>query len=310
MSMERLKNGAFFCIDGGETVIYLEQFSLPGQGGEEQFLNDIRRTCYNSTYPFGVFMNRPMPRFTFGDITILYGGNGSGKSTILNVIAEALKIPHEAPFNRSPFFEDYVRLCDWETTRYCNREVLAKSRIIASDNVFDYLLNVRCLNQGIDNQRDKLFEEYLDAKYAKFQFRGMGDYEDLRKVVEARRSTQSAYVRERLMKNVQERSNGESALSCFVETIDENAIYLLDEPENSLSAEKQMELLRFISDSARFYRCQFILSTHSPFLLSAPGARIYNLDADPPAIARWTELPNVRAYFDFFEGHRQAFLED
>ena len=291
-------------------MIYLESFSLPGQNAEEQFLNDIRRTCYTSAYPFGVFMERQMPRFTFGDITILYGGNGSGKSTILNAIAEAMKIPHESPFNRSSFFEDYVRLCDWEATRHFNRDVLAKSRIIASDNVFDYLLNVRCLNQGIDNQREKLFEEYLDAKYSKFQFRGMGDYEDLRKVVEARRSTQSAYVRGRLMSNVRERSNGESALSCFVETIDENALYLLDEPENSLSAEKQLELLRFIGDSARFYRCQFILSTHSPFLLSAPGARIYNLDTDPPAPARWTELPNVRTYFDFFHRHRQEFGED
>ena len=40
-------------------------------------------------------------------------------------------------------------------------------------------------------------------------------------------------------------------------------LYLLDEPENSLSAELQLDLLKFIENSARFYNCQFIISTHS-----------------------------------------------
>ena len=288
-------------------MLYLEKFRLPSPIQEELFLNNIRRTCYNGAYPFGTFMEKQMPEFTFAPITIFSGGNGSGKSTILNVIAAALDIAHEAPFNRSAMFDEYVKLCSCDVSWRFDGDTRKRSRIIASDNVFDYLLNVRCLNDGIDNQREKLFEEYLDAKYSKFQFRGMGDYEDLRKVVEARRSTQSGYVRNRLMSNIRERSNGESALSCFVNTIEENALYLLDEPENSLSPEKQLELLSFLSDSVRFYNCQIILSTHSPFLLSAPGAKIYHLDADPPAVRRWTELENVRAYFDFFQNHREDF---
>ncbi|MBE5779403.1 MAG: ATP-binding cassette domain-containing protein [Clostridiales bacterium] len=288
-------------------MIYLKKFRLPSPLQEELFLNDIRRTCYTGAYPFGIFMEREVPGFTFEPITIFCGGNGSGKSTILNVIAAALQIGHEAPFNRSAMFDDYVKLCDYEVSHHFAGECREKSRIIASDNVFDYLLNVRCLNDGIDNQREKLFEEYLDAKYSKFQFRGMGDYEDLRKVVQARRSTQSQYVRNRLMSNVRERSNGESALSCFVNTIEENALYLLDEPENSLSPEKQLELLSFLCDSARFYHCQIVLSTHSPFLLSAPGAKIYDLDSNPPRVRRFAELENVRVYYDFFKKHEDAF---
>ena len=86
-------------------------------------------------------------------------------------------------------------------------------------------------------------------------------------------------------------------------------LYLLDEPENSLSSEKQIELQRFLVDSARFYGCQFIIATHSPFLLAMKGAKIYDLDEDPADVKKWTELGNVRAYYEFFREHRSEFEE-
>lgn len=291
-------------------MLYLRSFSVPTPLQEELFLNDIRRTCYNSAYPFSVFTERELHPFLFEPITIFAGGNGSGKSTLLNVIARALDIPHEVPFNSSPMFEQYVRLCSADVSPRFSGECKQNSRIIASDNVFDYLLNVRFLNQGIDTRREELFDEYLQAKYSDFQFRGMGDYEDLRKVNKARRMTQSAYVRDSLINNIRERSNGENALSLFVQTIGENGLFLLDEPENSLSAEKQLELRSFLSDSARFFGCQLIISTHSPFLLSLPGAKIYHLDETPPKVRPWTEIPNVQAAFRFFMEHRDAFSEN
>lgn len=67
----------------------------------------------------------------------------------------------------------------------------------------------------------------------------------------------------------------------YSNAIKENVLYLLVEPENSLSAALQMKLKSFLEDSARFYHCQFIISTHSPFLLSMQGAKIYDLDSDP-----------------------------
>ena len=68
------------------------------------------------------------------------------------------------------------------------------------------------------------------------------------------------FIRQNMHDNVREHSNGESAFIYFADKIKENALYLLDEPENSLSPEKQKELLRFIEDSARFYGCQFVVS--------------------------------------------------
>ena len=50
-----------------------------------------------------------------------------------------------------------------------------------------------------------------------------------------------------------------------------------------------------------------IISSHSPFFLSTKGAKIYNLDVTPPEPQSWTELPNVRAYYELFMGHRSEF---
>lgn len=119
--------------------------------------------------------------------------------------------------------------------------------------------------------------------------------------------TQSKYVKSRLAENIREQSNGESAFLYFTDRIKEGGLYLLDEPENSLAPDMQLKLRDFLFDSARFYGCQFIIATHSPFLLSMRGARIYDLDDDPVSIKKWTELKNVRAYFDFFASHRGEF---
>ncbi len=109
------------------------------------------------------------------------------------------------------------------------------------------------------------------------------------------------------MDNVREHSNGESAFIYFQEKIKENALYLLDEPENSLSPERQQELMKFIEESVRFFGCQFVIATHSPFLLSMKNAKIYDMDEETVDIKDWTELPNVRAYYDFFKKHEKEF---
>ena len=62
-----------------------------------------------------------------------------------------------------------------------------------------------------------------------------------------------------------------------------------------------------LQDAARFFGCQLVLATHSPFLLALPGARVYDLDADPPRPRRWTELENVQIYRRFFAEHAAEF---
>ena len=284
-------------------MIYLSKFFFPDMEREYDFIFEQKRTCYDTYYPFQVLSKHGLTRLDFEPVTILYGGNGSGKTTALNVIAEKLELQRDTLYNRTNFYEDYTKLCDYEV----EQTIPGESRIITSDDVFDFMLNLRSMNDGINRKREELFQEYLDRKQSKFQMKSLDDYEQLKKVVAARSKTQSKYIREHLVDNVREHSNGESAFLYFSEKICENGLYLLDEPENSLSPEKQQELLQFLEDSARFFGCQFIISTHSPFLLSMRGAKIYDMDEEPVDVKRWTELSNVRVYYDFFKKYENEF---
>lgn len=285
-------------------MIYLSHFEFPGREREYNFRMSLQRTCYDTCYPFMVLSAHNLEMLDFEPVTILYGGNGCGKTTALNVIAEKLGLRRDTLYNRSNFFEDYTRLCRYDKVGQIPRE----SRIITSDDVFDFMLNLRSINDGINRKREELFDDYLDAKYSHFQMKSLEDYEQLKKVNLARSKTQSKFVRENVMDNVREHSNGESAFLYFSEKIQENGLYLLDEPENSLSPKRQQELLKFLEDSARFFGCQFIIATHSPFLLSMKGAKIYDMDEDIVDVKPWTELGNVREYYNFFEQHKEEFF--
>ena len=286
-------------------MLYLSCFEFPDIEQEYDFIFRQKKTCYDTYYPFQILSKHQFRRIDFEPMTILYGGNGSGKTTALNVIGEKLGLHRDSLYNRSNFFEDYIQMCGMKL----ERQVPKDSAIITSDDVFDFMLNLRSINEGIDRKREELFEEYLQAKYNHFQMKSLDDYEQLKKVNAARSSTQSKYIRKTLSDNVREHSNGESAFLYFSEKIKENGLYLLDEPENSLSPAKQQELLRFLEDSVRFFGCQFIIATHSSFLLSMRGAKIYDLDEEIVDVKRWSELENVRAYYEFFKKHEEAFAD-
>lgn len=284
-------------------MIYLSIFTFPDDEMEFDFFIEVKKTCYDVFYPFRVLSRHGFERIDFEPVTILYGGNGSGKSTALNVIAEKIGINRDSIYNKSNFYPNYINMCGMHLAA----DIPENSRIITSDDVFDYMLNVRNLNEGIDQKRDKLFEEYLDAKYSQFQMKSLSDYEQLKTVNMARSKTQSRFVRKKLMANVREYSNGESAFLYFTEKISENGLYILDEPENSLSPKRQMELMKYIEDAARFWNCQFIISTHSPFLLALRGAKIYDLDENPVDVKQWIKLENVRTYYEFFKRYENEF---
>lgn len=298
-------------------MVYLNSFHLPSMSEEEDFFN-VRsatfkpknfRTCYTTKYPFGMFYGRSLPdEFRFRDITVFCGNNGSGKSTILNVIAEALKLKRTSPFNRSDFFNDYVELCRYEL----EEPLSLNSSVITSDDVFERVLDIRRINDGIDNKREDLLREWLEnnSDSTDTVLHGIDDYDRWKKVSDSRnrKVSQSQFLRSHLKRNVQERSNGESALSLFVDAISDNALYLLDEPENSLSPSNQLQLKYFIEDCVRHHGCQFVISTHSPFLLSLKGAVIYDIDSEPMKERKWTELQCVKVYQEFFNEHAHEFM--
>ncbi|MBE6666124.1 MAG: AAA family ATPase [Ruminococcaceae bacterium] len=288
---------------------YLESFALASRSDEDSFVLNypyqLEMQCYSHTnvYPFKIFPQKRLKTLSFEPITILYGGNGSGKSTLLNIIAQKLKLSRTAPFNDTPYFVSYLEYCEFSLAGALPKE----SRLIASDDVFDLLLDRRSINQKIDRKRNLLFEEYAEMRGMEYRFDSLSDYADLKRRNDAKRQTKSVYTAARLPKELNGMSNGESAFSYFTNEIKEDALYLLDEPENSLSPKLQTELAAFLADSARFYGCQFIISTHSPFLLAMKGAKIYDLDSVPVTSKPWTELENVREYYEFFKMHEREF---
>ena len=288
--------------------MYLSAFYFPGEEAESDFLFGLKTTYDQSVYPYGVLPKAGLNEIIFRPVTILYGGNGSGKSTALNVIAEKLRLLRNSAYNRSRFFENFVDRC----RATLEEAVPPESRIITSDDVFDMMLDIRSINEGIDRKREKLSEEYysLRENKEKFQLRSLDDLEHLRKLNQARSRTKSRFIEGESGKSVRERSNGESALMYFQSRIGMDTLCLLDEPENSLSPENQLVLADFLAESVRYCGNQLVISTHSPFLLALPGAKIINLDERSRVADSWTQLKNPRIYYEFFRKHADEFGEE
>lgn len=282
-------------------MVYLKEFNLLGEEFENGILINERRNYFHNQYPFRIFTDKKLEKIDFTNITILYGGNGSGKSTILNIIAEKLNAKG-LNFTGGEMFQTYVDYCKHETSLEIPDEV----KIIKSDDVFDYIYNVKRINNRGFNQREALLKEYFECK--KTSIRDINDYQSIKNEVDSKRLGPSGFIRGRMLdKDVFEQSNGESALIYFISEIKDNGIYLLDEPENSMSASMQLKLTKFLEESARFFNCQFIIATHSPFILGMNGATIYDLDSVPVSTKKWWELENMKIYYNFFKDNSEKF---
>lgn len=251
------------------------------------------RTVHPSLYPWYTFYNRGLERIDFDDITVFYGGNASGKTTLLNVIAQKLSLHRLSLFNMSLVFDDYCacnggyKLADGHSSL----RAIERGKIIVSDDVFKNILELRQENQKKDIQMDELANLFSTNRLER----------------DARKQTMSNFIKRRMTLKTEESSNGEAGFQYFLNEMESNSLILLDEPENSLSAEWQSILARQLCKMVEQKQCQLVIATHSPFLLSLPNAKIYNLDAIPITTAPWYELDNMQAYYKLFIAHQREF---
>lgn len=289
--------------------VYLRDFTFWGPVAEEYYLARVEETDF---WPFKVLSRRGLQRIDFAPITILYGGNGSGKSTALNVMASKLKLNRDIPFaETNNFFKPYVERTFYNSELCEGRKGIPKSSaIICSEDIFDMTLAIRGHNRSLKLHRDCLSEEWFKAQYKPTvnltTIHGR-TFDDWARIAKLKKQTRAATIRKEVRPRIQSGSNGENAFECFVQRLVGNSLYLLDEPENSLSASWQVRLADYIENIVRFDKCQVVIATHSPFLLALREAKIYDLDTMGSPVRKWTELENVRQYFSLFKSHEDEF---
>jgi predicted ATPase len=76
------------------------------------------------------------------------------------------------------------------------------------------------------------------------------------------------------------RSHGEAFLAVLQNRIGQG-LFLLDEPESALSPQRQLALLALMHDLVKTGKSQFLIATHSPILMTYPGAHIISFDKVP-----------------------------
>jgi len=97
------------------------------------------------------------------------------------------------------------------------------------------------------------------------------------------------------------KSHGQSLMAFFKARYKIKGLYFLDEPETALSPRSQLELVSLLKKMSSAGHAQFIIATHSPILLSCPGATIYSFDFVPVSSIAYEDTDHYRIYKSFFE---------
>ena len=95
-------------------------------------------------------------------------------------------------------------------------------------------------------------------------------------------------------------SHGESFLAVARDWFQEARLFVLDEPEAALSFHGQLALIAALVDGAKA-GAQFVLATHSPLLMSIPGAEVFELTPEGLTGRGYDDLEVVkywRSYLD------------
>ena len=272
-------------------MIYLENF--------QPYLED------RHVYPYRIVYPMQIESIEFAPITIFYGSNGCGKSTLLNIVAESIGVQDKTLGNTNEFFSKYARMCT-----FTDNSIPDESMMIRSEDIMEQIANVRKKNATTDKMVKEWFRKGINEDYKKGSLlREVAVQEKFEDVYEGGMGQNSfyGYVRKTLSEKFEEESNGETAIRYFKDKLWSDNLYFLDEPENSMSPAFQQELAQYIMMLSYRLNSQFIIASHSPFILSMERARIYDLDSHPSNVKEWFQLDNMKAYYQLFKKYGTKF---
>lgn len=210
-------------------------------------------------------------------ITVLIGENGCGKSTLLELIKDACSLYQIGkPLNKHSQVKTDVSY------------TLNKPRgfYFSSEDFTTYIHELEEEKAQSRASIDEINLTYKDRSvFAKQQ------------ALSPHKKTISEinHLHER---NLNESSHGEAYLAFFKSRMRSKHLILLDEPETPLSFENQLALLYIVKDSIE-QGSQFIIATHSPVIMSYPGAQIIEFTDSGLKEVSYEDIKQVKMLKDF-----------
>jgi len=218
-------------------------------------------------YPFSLHIIKNLKRIEFPtQVTFFVGENGTGKSTILEGIAENVGFGAEGGNKNIEF----------KTSR---EETYLAAKSLANSFTLSW--------------RNKPKDGYF---FRAESFFNVANYIDL-----LAKNTGADIYNFYGGKSLHEQSHGESFLSFFSSRLTNGGFFILDEPEAALSPQHQLCLMRIIHDMRKESNPQFIIATHSPILLAYPNATIYSCDGDTLTKIKYTDTQHYQITKDFLD---------
>lgn len=109
--------------------------------------------------------------------------------------------------------------------------------------------------------------------------------------------------------SLHEQSHGESFLALLENKFRPGGLFIMDEPEAALSPSRQLSLLVIMSRLLKHPDTQFIISTHSPIVLSYPEATIFSFDDGKIREISYEESLPYEVYSSFLN-RREKYLKE
>lgn len=222
---------------------------------EKQYINyfEILRDniADKNSYPFNIPALQSISRVELHpNVTFIIGENGTGKSTLLEAIAVQYGFNAEGG---SKHFSFYTQRTDSPLSE-CIR-----------------------IGKGIIAPKDGFF---LRAE----SFYNAASYLDVLQKEDPQKKALKVYGD----KSLHEQSHGESFFALFTNRFGGHGVYILDEPEAALSAQRQLAFLVRLHELVN-RNSQFIIATHSPIILSYPHSKIIELSDSGYKITKFTD---------------------
>lgn len=95
-------------------------------------------------------------------------------------------------------------------------------------------------------------------------------------------------------------SHGQSCMAYFESIYRVKGLHFLDEPEAALSPKTQLHLLELLTEMSTTGHAQFIISTHSPILMSCPDATVLDFNRTPITRTAYEKTRHYQIYRKFF----------